>query len=118
MDNDADIDDNDDYDDDDNDDYDDADDDENEDHDDAECKLDGCEAHPPSSFKASLTLFHPVSNEHFTTNHYLQLLPATAFYTSVAFIMCVHASKCKTDSVMSEFLCEDLKVTNDKMLKY
>ena len=26
--------------------------------------------------------------------------------------------KCKTDSVMSEFLSEDLKVTNDRMLKY
>ena len=26
--------------------------------------------------------------------------------------------KCKTESVMSEFLCVDLKVTNDKMLKH
>ena len=26
--------------------------------------------------------------------------------------------KCKTESVMSEFLCVDLKVTNDKMLNH
>ena len=50
------------------------------DYDDAECKLDGCWAHLPSSFNTSITLFPSVSNEHFTTAHYLQLLPAFYYH--------------------------------------
>ena len=38
--------------------------------------------------------------------------------TQRCFVYANITCKCKTESVMSEFLCVDLKVTNDKMLKH